>query len=255
MHSNALFPLVNLWSLFLDHPGSMLMLESYQLIIKVPSLPQSQGAGHSARPGQIQKIRWPFVSLSLSLCLSVSHTNRCNTMAAKHADPWWFALKRPATRLHVLKQAASYRVRPFQNPCQAMSSHSQVNLIRSGMVRRIVAWLQRWCVRYALAILESDGNWVALHWLDVIKSNWIPGHRFLCWFLMRNGDWKRLRNLESGSPRGTWACHSLPTVLLISFRRWRGICFVKGDALLQFANSEGLTFTERSKSQKCRRAA
>ena len=24
-----------------------------------------------------------------------------------------------------------------------------------------------------LAILESDRNWVALHWLDVIKSNWI----------------------------------------------------------------------------------
>ena len=62
-----------------------------------------------------------LLSLSLSLCLFVSHTNRCNTMAAKHADPWWFALKRPATRLHVLKQAASYRVRPFQNPSSTTS--------------------------------------------------------------------------------------------------------------------------------------
>ena len=187
------------------------------------------------------------LSLSVSVCLSLTRTDATRWLPNMqiHGDLHWRDQQQDCMssnrRHHIESDLSKIRVQP-----RAMSSHvkPQVNLIRSGMVRRIVAWLQRWCVRYALA----------LHWLDVIKSNWIPGHRFLCWFLMRNGDWKRLRNLESGSPRGTWACHSLPTVLLISFRRCRGICFVKGDALLQFANSEGLTFTERSKSQKCRRA-
>lgn len=185
-------------------------------------------------------------------------------LAAKHADPWWFAL-RPATNSN--KTACPQTggiigwVRPFQNPsstmvrvkpCQAMKP-GESHQVRNGPAYRRLAAEVMCQICAGNSWIRQKLSGIALV-TDVIKSNWIPGHRFLCWLLMRNGDWKRLRNLESESPRGTWACHSLPTVLLISFRRWRGICFVKGDVLLQFANSEGLTFTERSKSQKYRRA-
>ena len=57
-------------------------------------------------------------------------------------------------RHHIESDLSKIRVQPW-SVSSRVKPWSQVNLIRSGMVRRIVAWLQRWCVRYA-----SGNSWI-----------------------------------------------------------------------------------------------
>ena len=101
------------------------------------------------------------LSLSLCVCLSLTRTDATRWLPNMqiHGDLHWRDQQQDCMsskrRHHIESDLSKIRVQP-----RAMSSHvkPQVNLIRSGMVRRIVAWLQRWCVRYALAI--SGNSWI-----------------------------------------------------------------------------------------------